>query len=283
MERTNFYDAVYSPVILILNAIVVAVVMLLSASGNQSVLTFFGMSAGTAVAVINYISQIFTPVESLGMEIQTIQSAVAGIHRINEFLALEEKSQVVAEGNMEVLKDEMLKNHGYYRIPEQDKDTCVISADCGVYLFTPPAKLNESWEIIQLIHTPASDAVLVELDEDGEKELGVLSPFHGDVISIYKKIDSVYQKVYEYEKTAEFTHAIYGGMLCGHPAAVIGHRKGERNLIAFSWNKAEKKYQAEIIDRDCGPANVFHYMKDGADRLIYANREIDEVALYTLS
>lgn len=111
MERTNFYDAVYSPVILILNAIVVAVVMLLSASGNQSVLTFFGMSAGTAVAVINYISQIFTPVESLGMEIQTIQSAVAGIHRINEFLALEEKSQVVAEGNMEVLKDEKFAEH----------------------------------------------------------------------------------------------------------------------------------------------------------------------------
>lgn len=111
MERTNFYDAVYSPVILILNAIVVAVVILLSASGNQSVLTFFGMSAGTAVAVINYISQIFTPVESLGMEIQTIQSAVAGIHRINEFLALEEKSQVVAEGNMEVLKDEKFAEH----------------------------------------------------------------------------------------------------------------------------------------------------------------------------
>ena len=111
MERTNFYDAVYSPVILILNAIVVAVVMLLSASGNQSVLTFFGMSAGTAVAVVNYISQIFTPVESLGMEIQTIQSAVAGIHRINEFLALEEKRQVVAEGNMEVLKDEKFAEH----------------------------------------------------------------------------------------------------------------------------------------------------------------------------
>ena len=90
MERTNFYDAIYSPVILILNAVVVAVVMLLSASGNSHILTFFGMSAGTAVAVINYISQIFTPVESLGMEIQTIQSAVAGIHRINEFLALEE-------------------------------------------------------------------------------------------------------------------------------------------------------------------------------------------------
>lgn len=90
MERTNFYDAVYSPVVLILNAIVVACVMLLSASGSPRVLTLFGMSAGTAVAVMNYISQIFTPVESLGMEIQTIQSAVAGIRRINEFLSIEE-------------------------------------------------------------------------------------------------------------------------------------------------------------------------------------------------
>lgn len=90
VDRTNFYDAIYSPVILILNTIVVAVVMLFSASGNAKVLTLFGMSAGTAVAVINYISQIFTPVESLGMEIQTIQSAVAGVHRINEFYALEE-------------------------------------------------------------------------------------------------------------------------------------------------------------------------------------------------
>ena len=94
MEKTNFYDAVYSPVILVLNAIVVAVVMLLSASGNNQVLTLFGMSAGTAVAVMNYISQIFTPVENLGMEIQTIQSAIAGVRRINEFLSqpeLEEK------------------------------------------------------------------------------------------------------------------------------------------------------------------------------------------------
>lgn len=90
MEKTNFYDAIYSPVILILNAIVIAVVMLFSASGNKTVLTLFGMSAGTAVAVMNYISEIFTPVESLGMEIQTIQSALAGVKRINEFLSQEE-------------------------------------------------------------------------------------------------------------------------------------------------------------------------------------------------
>ena len=91
--KTNFYDAVYSPVILMLNALVVAVVMLFSASGNIEILILFGMSAGTAVSVIHYISQIFTPVESLGMEIQTIQSAVAGVHRINEFFRLPEQEK----------------------------------------------------------------------------------------------------------------------------------------------------------------------------------------------
>ena len=97
VERTNFYDAIYSPVILILNALVVAVVMLFSASGNAEVLRIFGMSAGTDVAVMNYISQIFTPVESLGMEIQTIQSAFAGVHRINEFFGLEELPHITKQ------------------------------------------------------------------------------------------------------------------------------------------------------------------------------------------
>ena len=94
IEKTNFYDAVYSPVILFLNAVVVAAVMLFAASGNKRVLTLFGMSVGTSVAVINYISQIFSPIENLGMEIQTIQSAVAGVCRINEFLAKPEREMV---------------------------------------------------------------------------------------------------------------------------------------------------------------------------------------------
>ena len=107
MERTNFYDAIYSPVVLLLNAVVVAIVMLLSASGNATVLTLFGMSVGTSVAIINYISRIFAPIESLGMEIQTIQSAMAGVKRIDAFLTQPErtipgKRQKAARGDVEL-------------------------------------------------------------------------------------------------------------------------------------------------------------------------------------
>lgn len=50
------------------------------------------MSVGTSVAVINYISRIFAPIESLGVEIQTIQSAMAGVKRIDAFLNQPERA-----------------------------------------------------------------------------------------------------------------------------------------------------------------------------------------------
>lgn len=91
VEKTNFYDAIYSPVVNMINVAVVGIVMLMSAFGNAQVLTLFSMSVGTSVAIINYISRIFTPIETLGMEIQTIQSAMAGVKRIDAFLAQPER------------------------------------------------------------------------------------------------------------------------------------------------------------------------------------------------
>ncbi len=139
MEKTNFYDAIYSPVILILNAVVVAVVMLFSASGNAKTLTLFGMSAGTAVAVINYISQIFAPVESLGMEIQTIQSAIAGVRRINEFFtlpALPAIEAVKADINVDIKAD--------IKADINADISADINADNNAVLETQTANVNNS-------------------------------------------------------------------------------------------------------------------------------------------
>lgn len=135
MEKTNFYDAIYSPVILILNAVVVAVVMLFSASGNAKALTLFGMSAGTAVAVINYISQIFAPVESLGMEIQTIQSAIAGVRRINEFFALPAFPAIEAV-NADIKAD--------FNVDIKADFNVDINADNNAVLETQTANINNS-------------------------------------------------------------------------------------------------------------------------------------------
>ena len=89
MERSNFYDAVYSPVVLTISALVVAVMMALSANGG-TLQALFGMTVGTAVANIAYVGKVFTPLSNIGMEIENIQQAVAGIRRIDELLTAPE-------------------------------------------------------------------------------------------------------------------------------------------------------------------------------------------------
>lgn len=191
VEKTNFYDAVYSPVILILNAIVVAVVMLFSASGNQSVLTLFGMSAGTAVAVINYISQIFAPVESLGMEIQTIQSAIAGVHRINEFFELDEfsvkKDSYIAENTAMAADSDVLVDFNNVTFSYDDDKNIVEDLSFSV---------KEGEQVTLSGRTGAGKSTIFKL------LLGLYEPGKGSVSIAGQKVtaipDSEKRKIYGY-------------------------------------------------------------------------------------
>jgi len=89
-EKTNFCDAVYSPIVTLLSGILVGLTVLLAAKEGAGG-TLFSMTAGTASAMIAYFGKVFGPIESIGMEIQSIQSAGAGIRRINDFLSTEER------------------------------------------------------------------------------------------------------------------------------------------------------------------------------------------------
>lgn len=180
---------------------------------------------------------------------------------------------------LEVLKEGMLKNHGYYRIIENSSMSSLICSDNGVFRFYPPEKVDGAWKEECLLNTPASDAAMIDLDGDGELELVVLSPFHGDEISIYKKSGGSYNKVYEYPEKAEFLHAIWSGTLAGKPVVITGHRKGARRLFALLWTG--KEYSFKTIDDDCGPANAYGYVCNGKDILVTTNREINQIAMYT--
>lgn len=182
--------------------------------------------------------------------------------------------------HMDVIMDDMVKNHGYYKITEDGVDKAIISCESGVYKLAPPSASDGPWEIVRLLDTPASDAVMVDLDGDGVEEMAVISPFHGDNISIYRKDGGCFKKAYTYEKKAEFSHSIYGGMLGGRPVVVIGHREGGRNLIAFTWNKENQAFEWQLMDTQCGSANVLKFTNHGNDYILSANRERDEVALY---
>ena len=117
-----------------------------------------------------------------------------------------------------------------------------------------------------------------DMDGDGEPEMLTISPFHGDTVRILKKQNGQYRTVYTYEKPAEFAHGIWGGDILGKQGVLVGHRKGERNLMFFTCG--EEGYEAEIIDRNVGPANVLSYQTEEKSYILSANREINEIALY---
>ncbi len=103
IEKANFYDSIYSPIVIVFSAVIIAVMMILSTT-NSSMQALFSMSVGTATALITYVNKVFTPLESIGMEIQNIQTALAGISQINAFL--DEKEQAVNESNYTFNKEQ---------------------------------------------------------------------------------------------------------------------------------------------------------------------------------
>ena len=67
-------------------------------------------------------------------------------------------------------------------------------------------------------------------------------------------------------------------------AWIVGWRKGTKDTIAITWDEEAGTYRTEYIDRDTGCANALHFVnKEGKDVIVATNREIDEVALYTIT
>lgn len=97
-DAANVYDSIYSPIVIVIGSCVIALMMVAAARG-YGMQAFFGMSVGTAVAVIAYVGKVFEPLESIGMEIQNIQSAVAGVVRIDEFM--QEPERAAATGRID--------------------------------------------------------------------------------------------------------------------------------------------------------------------------------------
>lgn len=178
-----------------------------------------------------------------------------------------------------VLKGDMYRNHGYCRHRGQDGEEALVSSDEGAFLFAPPAERGGEWRIRRIADMAASDAVLWDLDGDGEEELLILAPFHGDTLAVCKWRDGKYEKVYEHPEKLSFLHAICPGYIGGTPCVYVGHRGGDRDLGAVVADK-EAGYRFLVIDRGCGPANCVYYREGGVDKLLAANRETDEIAVY---
>lgn len=182
--------------------------------------------------------------------------------------------------SLTVLKDGLLKNHGYCRVEDKDGVWAAVAADNGIFKVVPPAAKGGEWTVETMTEDAASDMAFADLDGDGEAEMLVMTPFHGDTIKIYKKKDGAYTCVKTFEDTYEFAHGIWGGGIDGRGTIIVGHRKGSRNLLACVYDGTD--YVMEVLDEDVGPANVRLYEKGQKTGLVSTNREINEIAFYEI-
>lgn len=176
----------------------------------------------------------------------------------------------------------LFKNHGFMGGREKDYDFAVVGTENGIYKVVPPEKEGE-WVYEKLLDIPASDMLYLDFDGDGERELLVLSPFHGDTLSLWKKAEGEYKKVYEYPGKLPFIHAVWGEKVDGKVYGFVGCRDGERELKVVFRNEEKGIWETCEVDRGAGAANVMFYKDGDKNRLLAANRETDEIAVYTLT
>lgn len=195
----------------------------------------------------------------------------------------EDITQYNAENPLKLtpLMSGLYKNHGFEICRDGTDSFAVIACENGVFKFVPPSGPDGEWSWEQLLDTPSSDILYLDFDGDGERELLVLSPFHGDTLTVYKKIDGRFTEVYRHAKRLPFLHAIWGAEIGGRIYGFIGNREEDRDLFAIYWNGEEYVY--DMLDQGAGAANVLHFRDGGQDKLLAANRETDEIAVYTLS
>lgn len=185
------------------------------------------------------------------------------------------------ELHLEVLREGMLKNHGYCRLPGGQSG--LVTSEEGVFVFEAPEHPGGEWTITQLIDDPTSDAVWLDLDGDGRRELVTISPFHGDHIFVYREEQGSYRKIYTYGDEFLFGHAICAANILGRPSVVLGARNGARPLLCLRYaGPGAGDYATELLDSGAGSANVMFDCIDGTDTLLSANRETDEIAFYRL-
>ncbi len=186
-----------------------------------------------------------------------------------------------------LIMEGMLKNHGYSMTKHGGHDAALVGCEEGSFLFDPPAVKGGDWEVTQILDIPTSDSVLCDFDGDGKPELGVISPFHGNSLTIYHLDEhGNYVPQWKYgvpEKETEMLHATWADTILGKPSWIVGWRKGTKNTIIITWDAEAGDYRTEFIDQNTGCANAMHFVNSkGQDVVIGTNREIDEAALYIL-
>lgn len=182
--------------------------------------------------------------------------------------------------DMTVLVEGLTKNHGFNIGPWKGNEAAFVATEEGVMAVMPPQNGKKAWATEVVFDFPVSDVAAIDLDGDGEVEFAILSPFHGDQIDIYKKVEGIYQSVFKYEKPQDFYHAINADTFNGVPTFVIGARKDPMDLFMVQYDTETKAFKSILIESGVGSANARIIHTEKGDYIMGANRQINQAAIY---
>jgi len=184
--------------------------------------------------------------------------------------------------SLSVIAGGMTRNHGYFRTGSASEPAAYTACDEGVFRVAPPAYRGGDWEVQKILDGPASDVAVCDFDGDGQEEIAVIRPFHGDDFSVYRPDgDGGYVLCYRYPYRTDFLHAIYGGKLCGRPVFLCGCRAERQELFVLFY--ADGAPRVQEIESGFGPSNLAVIPGKETDFLLVANREHSEGAVFAVS
>lgn len=128
-DQTGVLDALFSPIIEIIKALLIALVSLLVAisTNTQNNFLSLGISVGSFAASLTLISNLFSPIQNIGKEFQTMQEGMSGLKRVEDFMNEKEINKkdesITFEKIFSKEYDEILSfDHISFRYDDGDKD-----------------------------------------------------------------------------------------------------------------------------------------------------------------
>lgn len=173
------------------------------------------------------------------------------------------------------------RNHGMTSGEYKGQPCVYISGDEGIYAIQLPPPGGKDWKSEKIFDRPVSELSFADLDGDGEEELAVIEPFHGETLSVYKRRNDSWETIYT-AKLA-FGHGLWAGTLAGEPSIIVGNRAATNNLVCYR-TVSDSPFSMEeiVVDEGSGTTNLDVIKTEDGDAVVASNAEHAEYAFYAV-
>ncbi len=172
------------------------------------------------------------------------------------------------------------RNHGMQVGSFASRPCVYIAGDEGLFALEIPQPGTKEWKTRAILKHPISEVYAADLDEDGQDEIAVIEPFHGNAMSVYKNVQGDWTKIYSAELA--FGHGLWAGSLGGENVVIAGNRADHKNLVCFQVTSTDPFAMEEsVIDAGSGTTNMDVIETPKGKALVTSNPGHQEYALYT--